>query len=126
MGNNLFGIGFGELVFIAILVLIIVGPKRLPEVARTIGRFLQQVRQATGGVEEEMRRLVAGEGDPASWLEGTARPGPLVSEGGEDSAPAPHAGPAPLPGPDVSSPSSGDKVLAQDDGPAAIPPSLAG
>ena len=70
MGSNLFGIGIGELIFLVILALIIFGPKRIPEVARTIGRFLQQVRKATSGIEGEVRQLMEGQGDPATWLTG--------------------------------------------------------
>ena len=65
MGGNLFGIGFGEIVFLAILALIVFGPKRIPEVARTIGRLVRQVRQATGGIEDEMRQLMTLEPDQA-------------------------------------------------------------
>ena len=58
MGSNLFGIGFGELLFLAILALIVFGPKRIPEVARTIGRLARQFRQAAGEAEKEVRQLI--------------------------------------------------------------------
>jgi len=37
---EIFGIGWAEMLVIAIVALIVVGPERLPEVARTVGRAL--------------------------------------------------------------------------------------
>lgn len=126
MGGNLFGIGFGELIFILILALVVFGPKRIPEMARTIGRFVQQMRQATGGIEDEMRRLMAGEGDPSTWLAGAPPPVPSASPlpAAEPFSPPPTL----VPGPpaDEPSPPPGDDTPAIDDGPAAIPPAPAG
>lgn len=44
---DFFGIGFGEVLLILILALIIWGPKRLPEIARTLGRTVRTLRKAT-------------------------------------------------------------------------------
>jgi sec-independent protein translocase protein TatB len=44
----MFDIGFGEMIVIAAIALIAIGPKQLPEVARTIGRLLNELRRATG------------------------------------------------------------------------------
>lgn len=51
----MFGIGTPELVIICIVALIVLGPKRLPEVARGIGKALADLRNATSGVTEELR-----------------------------------------------------------------------
>ena len=40
-------IGFGELLFIGVVVLIIFGPQRLPEIARRAGDLLAKARAAT-------------------------------------------------------------------------------
>lgn len=69
MGGDLFGIGFGELFFLAILALLIFGPKRIPEIARSIGRFIRQVRQAMGGIDQEVRQWMQGGEWPESWPE---------------------------------------------------------
>ena len=37
------------MIFIGILGLIIIGPKQLPEVARNIGRLLNELKQMSGG-----------------------------------------------------------------------------
>jgi Tat protein translocase TatB subunit len=73
MGSNLFGIGFGELLFLAILLLVVFGPKRIPEIARSVGRFLRDLRQATSGFDREVRQWMSGVDTPESWL-GTQSP----------------------------------------------------
>ena len=44
---DFFGIGFGEVLLIFILILIIWGPKRLPQIARTLGKTVRALRKAT-------------------------------------------------------------------------------
>ncbi len=41
----MFGMSFYEIAIIAIVALVILGPEKLPEVARTAGKFLRQARQ---------------------------------------------------------------------------------
>lgn len=43
----MFGIGAGELIIIAIVVLLAVGPDQMPKMLRTVGRGMRQVRAAT-------------------------------------------------------------------------------
>lgn len=40
-------LGFGELLFIGVVVLIVFGPKRLPEIARRAGELMAKARAAT-------------------------------------------------------------------------------
>ena len=44
----MFDIGFGEMMLLGSIALIAIGPKQLPEVARTVGRLLNEVRRASG------------------------------------------------------------------------------
>jgi sec-independent protein translocase protein TatA len=44
---DFFGIGFGEILFIIVIALIIFGPGRIPEIARTIGRMSRSLRKTT-------------------------------------------------------------------------------
>ena len=41
------GIGTGEILILLVIALIVIGPKKLPEVARTIGRGLGEIRRAS-------------------------------------------------------------------------------
>lgn len=43
----MFGLGFAEIILIAVLALIFIGPKQLPEVARVIARLLNEWKRAT-------------------------------------------------------------------------------
>jgi sec-independent protein translocase protein TatB len=46
---------FSEIATIAIIVLIVFGPKRLPELARRAGKLMAKVRDATQELREELR-----------------------------------------------------------------------
>jgi sec-independent protein translocase protein TatB len=48
-------VGFGELLMVVIVVLVVFGPERLPDVARQIGRFLGQVRLTTQRMLDELK-----------------------------------------------------------------------
>ena len=43
----MFGIGMSEMLIIGIIALILIGPDQIPETARTIGKFLNELRRAT-------------------------------------------------------------------------------
>ena len=47
-------LGFGEIVLILLLALIIFGPRRLPEMGRTIGKSLKEFRKATSDLRQEL------------------------------------------------------------------------
>jgi sec-independent protein translocase protein TatB len=52
----MFNIGTGEMVLICVVALLILGPKRLPEMARNIGRFLRNIRRQTESVRGLVQR----------------------------------------------------------------------
>jgi len=54
----MFDIGFSELVAIGLIALIILGPKRLPEVARTAGRWMGKLRRFITDVKQDLDREI--------------------------------------------------------------------
>jgi Tat protein translocase TatB subunit len=50
--NDMFGIGLPELLIIAALALILIGPKKLPDLAKSLGKTLGELRKATDDVKE--------------------------------------------------------------------------
>lgn len=48
----MFGIGFGEMMIIGVVLLIAVGPRQLPALMKTLGKTLREVRRAA----EDLRR----------------------------------------------------------------------
>ena len=57
----MFGISSGELFFIAIIALIVLGPERLPRVARLAGMWLRRARNQWHSVKDELERELAAE-----------------------------------------------------------------
>src|SRR5438046_2432404 len=51
----MFGIGTPELLVILVVALIVLGPERLPEVARALGKGLAELRRATSGLTDELQ-----------------------------------------------------------------------
>ncbi len=49
----MFGIGTTELLVLFVLGLLVLGPKRLPELARTVGRGLAEFRRASSDIRRE-------------------------------------------------------------------------
>ena len=44
----MFGFSMGEMLLLMAIALIAIGPKQLPEVARTLGKFMNELKRATG------------------------------------------------------------------------------
>ena len=57
----MFDIAFSEMVVIGLVALLVLGPKRLPELARTAGRWIAGVRRFIDNVKQEVDREVRGE-----------------------------------------------------------------
>ncbi len=68
-------LGFPELLFILVLALLIFGPKRLPEVGRTIGKGMAQFRKATTDLKRTIETEISLEEEPRRQTERLTRPG---------------------------------------------------
>ncbi|MCD0470838.1 twin-arginine translocase TatA/TatE family subunit [Flavobacterium sp. JAS] len=52
----MFGIGGGELVFILFIVLMLFGSDKVPEIARTMGKAMAQLKNATNDIKSEIQK----------------------------------------------------------------------
>jgi TatA/E family protein of Tat protein translocase len=68
-------LGVPEMLFILVLILLIFGPKRLPEVGRMVGKGLGEFRRASN----ELKRSIQTELSLEELEEGPARPRPLAA-----------------------------------------------
>lgn len=57
----MFDIGFSELVLIMVVALVVVGPERLPRLARTAGLYLGRARRAVAAMKMDVQRELAAE-----------------------------------------------------------------
>ena len=66
---------FSEILFLMLLALILFGPRRLPEIARSWGKFMAEFKRASGNfqsqIHEEIRKLELEEADPSKHLSPT-------------------------------------------------------
>lgn len=52
----MFDISFGELALCLVVALVILGPERLPKVARTVGRWMGQAKSYVANVSSELEK----------------------------------------------------------------------
>ena len=52
----MFDIGFSEMMVIAVVALVVIGPERLPKVARTVGTLLGRMQRYVNDVKAEVER----------------------------------------------------------------------
>lgn len=52
----MFGIGGGELIFIMFVVLMLFGSDKVPEIARTMGKAMAQLKNATNDIKSEIQK----------------------------------------------------------------------
>jgi Tat protein translocase TatB subunit len=81
-----FGIGMTELLVILVIGLLVLGPKRLPELARSLGRGLAEFRRASTEMRKEFLDVAE-----------EVRIEPLADETPEKKADAPAVEPKPAP-----------------------------
>ncbi len=86
----MFGLGIPELLLIFVVALIVFGPKRLPEIGRTIGKTLAEFKKATDDLKstverevrlDEMRQLSSSITNPVETVSRTEPAPPATAEG---------------------------------------------
>jgi sec-independent protein translocase protein TatA len=97
-----FNVGPAEIIVILLIALIVFGPKRLPEIGKTVGKGLREFRQATQEVKDELS-LSLSDDDDDDEPEPTSSTPPSI----DGSAPSPNgesgtAGSPQVPGEAVS------------------------
>lgn len=80
-------LGVPELIFIFVLALLIFGPKRLPELGRTVGRALGEFRRATSDLKSSFDTELALEDEPKPTYRRSGEP-PRPGPGREVKSPA--------------------------------------
>ena len=61
------GINGGELLVIALLALLVIGPERLPQYAAQLGRFVREARRMAVGARDQVRAELGPEFDDVDW-----------------------------------------------------------
>jgi sec-independent protein translocase protein TatB len=54
----MFGLSFGEIVIIAVLALLLLGPDRLPDAMKTLGKGMRELRKATEDLKDQVEREI--------------------------------------------------------------------
>ena len=102
----MFGIGFQEMLIILVVVLIFFGPKRLPDLAKSLGKGIAEFKKAS----EEVRKGIEDAVKEESVEEAPKPPEDLSAYGkapGSTPAPEEPAKPGPAPSTEVPAPASG-------------------
>jgi sec-independent protein translocase protein TatB len=71
----MFGIGMPELLVILVVALVVLGPQRLPELARTLGKAMAEFRRQTTDVLDEFHAHVGDDQTPVR--KAAAKPQPV-------------------------------------------------
>lgn len=95
---NVFGIGVLELLFVLVVALIVLGPERMTQTARTLGKYIREIQRATA----EIPRLISLDDDPPS-------------------SPSPQRQQLPARGQPAGEPDSSENDAPQDEPPASGP-----
>ena len=86
----MFNVGPEKLMVVLLVALIVLGPDKLPNAARQIGRYLNEFRRISQGFQQELRSAIDMAADPVSTI---TQPTPDDPTTPASAAPAPDVGP---------------------------------
>ncbi|BDG09752.1 Sec-independent protein translocase protein TatB [Anaeromyxobacter paludicola] len=87
----MFGLGFGEILIVLVLALVLLGPQKLPEAAKQLGKGMREFKKATDDLKQQFEKEMYAEDHPAP------RPTPtLVDNQPPAMRPPVPAGPVPV------------------------------
>ena len=89
----MFGIGMPELMVIAVIALLVVGPKKLPEIAKALGKGLSEFRKVTESATDTLKETLKTD-ELKKDMDGF-KDSLLYGKGDEKEAPVPPAAPTP-------------------------------
>jgi len=89
----MFGIGMPELMVIAVIALLVVGPKKLPEIAKALGKGLSEFRKVTQSATDTLKETL--KTDELKKDMNGFKDSLLYGKEGEKEAPVPPAAPTP-------------------------------
>ena len=84
---NVFGVGLPEMAVIAVIALLVFGPKKLPELGRSLGKTLKGFQAASSEFEQEFRKAVDSVELPAGQTDATnSQDAPTPADDATDAA----------------------------------------
>lgn len=98
----MFGLGFGEIMIILVLALVLLGPQRLPDAAKQLGKVMRDFKRATDDVKDQFDRAMyevqtVADDRPRPVLAPTPDPAAAGTPAGAVPAAAPGGAQAPVP-----------------------------
>jgi len=105
----MFGFGFPELLLIMAIALVVIGPKRLPDLARALGRGFAEFKRAT----DELKTSFVEESRTAQSREELLKAGKLTPPGSTPSSPYDQESPPEASAPELSGVNPAPRVPKQ-------------